>query len=347
MGINVLPPDINESFTDFSIVGENIRFGLSAVKNVGGGAVDSIITSRTSGGKFTSFHDFCDRVDLHRANKKVIESLIKCGAFDSLEKNRCRLMEGYEDIALSAQRRTRDRMNGQTSLFDDPEIADTTQPELPDVPEWDHDILLSYEKEMLGFYITGHPLLKYADRLSTIVDSDSLTLSAKQDGSTVSIAGVVNNIREVTTKKKDTMAYVTLEDLKGFITVIVFADLYRDNISLIHSEEPLYIKGRLDIGDEGGKVVATDIATVEDAMKAPFSSVHFMINAEKSNKDTVETLKAILEIRSGKYPGYIHLLSSNGAETILSLGEGSEVEISEEIKNEADEILGLGATRFM
>ncbi|MDD5724315.1 MAG: DNA polymerase III subunit alpha, partial [Syntrophales bacterium] len=347
MGINVLPPDINESSTDFSVVGENIRFGLSAVKNVGGGAVDSIIISRTSGGKFTSFHDFCDRVDLHRANKKVIESLIKCGAFDSLEKNRCRLMEGYEDIALSAQRKNRDRMNGQTSLFDDPEIADTTQPDLPDVPEWDHDILLSYEKEMLGFYITGHPLLKYANRLSTIVDGDSQTLPLKQDGSTVSVAGVVSNIREVTTKKKDTMAYLTLQDLKGFINVIVFSDLYRDNISLVHSEEPLCIKGRLDIGDEGGKIVATDITTVEEAVKTPFTSVHFMIDTEKSNDDTVETLKAIFERRSGKYQGYIHLLSSNGAEAILSLGAGSGVEISEEIKKEVDEILGPGATRFM
>ncbi|MCK4535249.1 MAG: DNA polymerase III subunit alpha, partial [Syntrophobacterales bacterium] len=141
MGINVLPPDINESFTDFSVVGDNIRFGLSAVKNVGSGAVDSIILARTSEGRFASFHDFCDRVDMHKINKKVIESFIKCGVFDSLEKNRCRLMEGYEDIALVAQKRNRDRMNGQTSLFDQSGIVDTTQPHLPDVPEWDHDVL--------------------------------------------------------------------------------------------------------------------------------------------------------------------------------------------------------------
>jgi DNA polymerase-3 subunit alpha len=347
MGINVLPPDINESFTDFSVVGGHIRFGLSAVKNVGTGAVDSIITLRESDGKFTSFHDFCNRVDLHKINRKVIESLIKCGAFDSLEKNRCRLMEGYEDIALAAQRRNRDRMNGQTSLFDQPEITDTTMPSLPDVPEWDHDILLSYEKEMLGFYITGHPLLKYADKLGTIVDSDSLTLATKQDGSTVSIAGVVSNVREVTTKRKDTMAYVTIEDLKGFIVIIVFADLYRDSIALIHSEEPLYIKGRLDVSDEGTKIVASMVTTVEEAVKTPFSSVHFMVDTERSNDNTVETLKAIIERRKGNYPGYIHLLSSHNAETILSLGDRSRVEISEEIRKEADEILGPGATCFM
>jgi len=347
MGISVLPPDINESFTDFSVVGDNIRFGLSAVKNVGNGAVDSIILARTSEGRFTSFHNFCDRVDMHKINKKVIESLIKCGAFDSLEGNRCSLMEGYEDIALVAQKRNKDQMSGQTSLFDQSGIEDTTQPHLPDVPEWDHDILLSYEKEMLGFYITGHPLLKYADSLNTIVDSGSQTLSGKQDGSTVAVAGVVSNVKETTTKKKDTMAYVTIEDLKGFITVVVFAELYRDTMFIINSEEPLYIKGRLDIGDEGAKVVASEITTVEEAIKTPFSSVHFMIDTEKSDSETVESLKAILDRRRGNNAGYIHLQSPNSAETIISLGEGSKVEISEEIKKEADELLGPGATRFM
>ncbi len=347
MGISVLPPDINESFTDFSVIGDNIRFGLSAVKNVGEGAVESIIDSRASDGRFASFHDFCDRVDLHRVNKKVLESLIKCGAFDSLEKNRCRLMEGYEDVVTAAQRRNKDRMNGQTSLFDQPEVIDTVRHELPDVPEWDHDILLSYEKEMLGFYITGHPLLKYADLLNAVVDTNSVTLSKKQDGSMVSVAGVVSNIREVTTKKKDTMAYLTIEDLNGFITVIVFADLYCDNFPLIHSEVPLYVKGRLDVGDEGGKIVATEITNIEDAMKTPFSSVHFIVDTEKFNGDTLQSLKKVLNEKKGKYPGYIHLLISNGAETILSLGEGLKIDISEEVRTEADGILGPGATRFI
>ncbi|MEA2014217.1 MAG: DNA polymerase III subunit alpha, partial [Thermodesulfobacteriota bacterium] len=350
MGIEVLPPDINESFTDFSVVGNTIRFGLSAVKNVGNGAVDSIIVARTSEGKFTSFHDFCDRVDMHKINKKVVESLIKCGAFDSLEKNRCRLMEGYDDIALAAQRKNRDRMSGQTSLFDQSGIEDTTLVSLlPDVPGWEYDIRLSYEKEMLGYYITGHPLLKYEKSLNTIVNSNSLTLSGKQDRSTVSVAGVVSNIREVTTKKKDTMAYVTIEDLKGFVTVVVFAELYRNSMFIINSEEPLYIKGRLDIGDEGegAKIVASEITTVEEAMKTPFSSVHFMIDAEESDRKLLEALKVILDRQKGKGSAYIHLQFLNSTETIISLGEGSRIEISENLKKEADELLGPGATRFM
>jgi len=143
------------------------------------------------------------------------------------------------------------------------------------------------------------------------------------------------------------MAYVTIEDLKGFITIVVFAELYRDTMFIINSEEPLYIKGRLDIGDEGSKIVASEITTVEEAMKTPFSSVHFMIDTEKSDGETVEALKAMLDRRRGNSPGYIHLQSSNSAETIISLGESSKVEISEDIKKEADELLGPGATRFM
>ena len=347
MDIPVLPPDINESFTDFSVVGGNIRFGLSAVKNVGAGAVDSIIASRESDGRFSSFQDFCNRVDLHKINKKVIESLIKCGAFDSLEKNRCRLMEGYDDIATVAQRMHRDRMNGQGNLFDQPEMLDASLPDLPDVPEWDHDILLSYEKDMLGFYITGHPLLQFADRIETIVDGNSQTLMSKRDGTTVSVAGVVSNVREVTTKKKDKMAYVTIEDLKGFMTILVFAELYRNHMSLIHSEAPLHIKGRLDIGEEGAKIVASEINTVEDALKTPFSSVHFMLDADKSTGGTIEDLNDVIERRRGNYPVYIHLVSKSNAETILSLGDATRAEISEDIRSEGDKLLGPGATCFM
>jgi DNA polymerase-3 subunit alpha len=157
----------------------------------------------------------------------------------------------------------------------------------------------------------------------------------------------MSNVKETTTKRKDTMAYVTIEDLKGFITIVVFAELYRDAMFIINSEEPLYIKGRLDIGDEGSKIVASEITTVEEAMKTPFSSVHFIIDTEKSDGGTVEALKAILDKRRGNNAGYIHLQSSNSAETIISLGEGSKFEISEDIKKEVDELLGPGATRFM
>jgi len=175
------------------------------VKNVGVAAVESIIEVRQTGEKFASFFDFCDRVDLRRINKKVLESLIKCGAFDAMEKNRCRLMEGHERVVDIAQKRSRDRASGQFSLFDSADMDRLPEVELPDVSEWDKDTILSYEKETLGFYITGHPLLRFGSKLNLVADCDSETVLRKVDGSNVSLAGIVTNVREITTKRNDTI----------------------------------------------------------------------------------------------------------------------------------------------
>ena len=267
MGIDVLPPDINESDKDFSVSGNSIRFGLAAVKNVGVAAVESIIEVRHTGEKFATFYDFCDRVDLRKINKKVLESLIKCGAFDAMEKNRCRLMEGHERIIDISQKRSRDRASGQFSLFDSADMDRFPEVELPDVSEWDQDTILSYEKETLGFYITGHPLLRFGSKLNLVADCDSETLSRKDDGNNVSLAGIVTNVREITTKRKDTMAYLTLEDMKGVVSVIVFSDLYRNVFLPIRGEEPLLVKGKVDAGEDTVKIIASEITLLEEAIK--------------------------------------------------------------------------------
>ncbi len=347
MGINVLPPDINDSFRDFSVSGDNIRFGLAAVKNVGVGPVDSIIGVREEGEKFQSFYDFCNRVDLRKANKKVLESLIKCGAFDSLEKNRRRLMEGYERVVDIAQKRSRDLASGQFSLFGTEDIESDYAIELPDVPEWEQDQILANEKEMLGFYITGHPLLQFGDRLRMVIDCDSEAIMRRDDGSTVAMAGIVSNVRNVTTKRKDTMAYVTLEDMKGSSMAIVFSDLYRDAFSLINSDEPLLVKGTVDAGEESPKIIASEIIPLAEALKNPFTSVHFMVDVEKTNADDIERLKDILKRYKGKHKGYIHLISNNLTETVISLGNRLTIDISEDIRTEADNIFGSGTTKFL
>ena len=346
IGINVLPPDINESFRDFSVTSGDIRFGLAAVKNVGIGAVDSIIEARESEDKFHSFYDFCSKVDLRKINKKVLESLIKCGAFDSIEEGRRPLMEGFEQVVDFAQKRNSDREMGQLNLFDQSDIADGMESRLPDVPEWDHDELLSYEKETLGFYITGHPLLKFEDDLKLIVNATSENIGDKKDGSTVSIAGVVSNVREVSTKKKETMAYVTLEDMKGYITVIVFPELYRNSLSIISSDDPLFIRGRVDAGEEGAKVIASEVSTIEDATKTPVSSVHFIIDSQKSKKRDIGLLKDLLEGHRGDYKGFVHIRSASAAEAVVYLGDKFKLDASEDIKEKADNLLGNGATFF-
>ena len=208
MGINILPPDLNESQRDFTISGENIRFGLAAIKNVGLAAIDSIISVRQDA-KFTSFMDFLSRVDLRKVNKRVIESLIKCGAFDSLGYKRSQLMEHYEEAMDEAQRSQKEKLSNQSSFFDQFDTSSSSGENglksyeiADDVPEWDQKKILSIEREALGFYITGHPLLRFADRLKFVTSANSGNLNTKNDKETVTIAGIVSGISEKKTRTK-------------------------------------------------------------------------------------------------------------------------------------------------
>jgi DNA polymerase-3 subunit alpha len=351
MGINVLPPDINESQSDFSITGEHIRFGLAAVKNVGIGAIDSIISVREKEGKFASFDDFCNRVDLRKINKRMIESVIKCGVFDSLGYRRSQLMKYHEGIVDTAQRRQKEKSSGQTSFFDQMEsekfahLNIMQECALSDIAEWDHRELLAHEKETLGFYITGHPLLRFVEKLDTLANVDTASINDKKDRDTVAFGGVVSNIREVTTKKKEVMAYVTIEDLRGSVTVICFADLYSKAFGLVHSEEPVLIKGAIDAGEEGIKVIASEIIPLGDAVEQPYDVVHFSVDVSKSSATDIESLHKLLTNHKGKCDGFIRIVNGN-SEVIVYLGRDFQLELTDKLKEETDRLLGAGATSF-
>ena len=351
MGLNVLPPDINESLSDFSVVGEHIRFGLAAVKNVGVGAIESIITVREKDGRFLSIVDFCERVDPRKINKRVIESLIKCGAFDSTGHKRCQLMACYDNIMEKAQRLQRERSSGQSNFLEQFETSGSALSSgsvdfvPPDVPEWDHNELLKNEKETIGFYITGHPLSHFSDRLGLIVNADSSTLSRKTDRETVVLAGIVSNIREVTTRRKETMAYVTLEDLKGSISVIFFPDIYRTAYELLHGEEPLLLKGALDIAEDSNKVIATELTLLSSAAERSHHAVYFTIDVKKSSAEDIATLGKQLKQYPGKCDGFIRLLEET-SETVIYLGEDVKLDPCLLLKREVDFILGAGASKF-
>jgi len=352
MGINVLPPDINESMRDFSVSGDHIRFGLAAVKNVGESAVDSIIESRTKDGRFRTFYDFCTRVDLRKINKRVVESLIKCGAFDLMKYRRRPLMEGYEKIIEMTARGQRAGDRDQVHLFDAPDEDPGRRDEklegdlIPRVAEWDHQELLLHEKETLGFYITGHPLLGYADKLYKIVDCDTETILERKDRESISFAGIVSNLREVTTKRKEIMAHVTIEDMKGSVGTIAFADVYRNYMDLLKSEAPLYLRGNLDVGEESTKVILTEVKLLSEVLDMPYNSVHFYVDAAVKGSGDIESLRRILGKHSGRFDGYLHIILPDRSETVIYLGDGLRLNISEGIKKDADDILGLGSTKF-
>jgi len=352
MGINVLPPDINESMSDFSVIGEHIRFGLAAVKNVGVGAIESIISVRQTGGRFSSLWDFCDRVDQRKVNKRVIESLIKCGAFDSTGSRRRQLMACFEEIMEQAQKRQRERSSGQVNFLEQFAVRgseqrpETDDPLLPDLPEWDHKELLANEKETIGFYITGHPLSRFSERLGMIVNADSSTIPSKSDRETVTVAGVVSNIRTATTKRKETMAYVTLEDLKGSISVIFFADVYRSAYDLLHGDEPLLIRGTLDIAEDSVKIIAAEATPLASAAEKGFNTAYFIVDVNKSSAEDIELLYSSLKQFPGSQDGFIRLQEER-CETVIYLGEDMKLDLSLPLKREAERILGAGSAQFI
>jgi DNA polymerase-3 subunit alpha len=350
MGINVLPPDINESQKDFSISGENIRFGLAAVKNVGEAAIESIIAMRRKE-KFSSFMDFLSRVDLRKVNKRVIESLIKCGSFDSLGYYRRQLMECCEAAMEEAQRKQKQLLSNQSSIFDDLDNAGSSQENsagsyrIPDLPEWDRKELLSIEKETLGFYITGHPLYGYADKLKLVTNTDSSTLSTKRDKDTITIAGVISSLAERPTRRKDIMCNVVLEDLQGSVNIIFWSDTYKKYYDLLHEDEPVVIAGTIDVGDESLKIIAQEVIPLAKALENPYKQIRFMVDADKVSTDNIISLCNAVKKYHGKYDSYIHIVNGK-SETIVYLGEQLRLDINDKLKREADSILGEGATTY-
>jgi DNA polymerase-3 subunit alpha len=356
MGINILPPDINESQKDFSVAGDNIRFGLAAVKNVGEAAIESIIAMGKEA-KFTSFMDFLSRVDLRKVNKRVIESLIKCGSFDTLGYYRRQLMESLDSAMDEAQRKQKELLSNQSSFFDD---LDNSAPSgqngsgsyrIPDLPEWDRKELLAIEKETLGFYISGHPLHGFADKLRFVTNSDTSTLKSKRDKDTITIAGVVSSLTERLTKKKDVMCNIVLEDLQGSIDIIFWPDVYKKFYEILHADEPIVLQGTIDVqstgenGDENFKLIAQDVTALAKALENPYKQVRFMVDADKITPEGITSLNEAIKKYRGKYESYIHIVNGK-SETIVNLGDAGRIDICERLKRETDGILGEGATVY-
>jgi DNA polymerase III subunit alpha len=318
MGIAVEPPDINVSDANFTPHGSAIRFGLAAVKNVGHNAIESIVAARkaladksvrpTQEGKFKSLYEFCEKVDLRLLNKRVLESLIKSGAMDSLGR-RAQLMAVLDKAMDHAAKAQRDSENGQHGLFGvfQQEEAHAPEDRLPDIPDWDEHTRLTNEKEILGFFITGHPLEKYREKLEDLRALSTAELGAMKSSTgkdeNLCTAGIITNLRVLKSKKGDFYAQAALEDLSGSIEMLVFPEAFRKLGEKIKSfaEVPVLVRGGVRI-EEGAnpKLTVNDISSLEEAKVPLPRSLRIRIPLEKASESTVDDLHLLFSQRKGE-----------------------------------------------
>jgi DNA polymerase III subunit alpha len=354
MGINILPPDVNESRWDFTVFeahnreniepGSNIgsiRFGLAAVKNVGISAIEAMIEAREAKGSYTSMADFCKKVDQRRVNRRVIEALIKCGAFDFSGARRAQMMEGIDMMMDQAAKHQEQESVGQFSIFDS--MTDQKDPELPNVPEWKESQLLAHEKESMGFYISGHPLAAFQNDIKRYATATTETLESIPDGKEITICGIIAGLKQKVTKKGDKMAILNLEDLSGTVETVVFPDLYKTAHHLLLTDTPLIIAGQLDKSEQGNKIKAMRIHLLSDIKKKGTTRMDIKLSATGLTQDDLLKVKDILLRYQGSIPVYLRLQNPTRKDSLISVGRDIRVNPNEQLINEIESILGAGA----
>jgi DNA polymerase-3 subunit alpha len=340
MGLEVQPPDVNVSAVQFSVAGGTIRFGLAAIKNVGEAAMESILRTRKADGPFQSLEDFCTRVDLRLVNRRVIESLIKAGAFDSLGLTRAHLLAATDAALESGQRQQRERAEGQGSFFDlIPEAAPAARHETTDVvPEWDADQRLAFEKEVLGFYVSGHPLARFRDAAVLKGATVSGDLASRPTGSRVWLFGHVVALKETSTKSGNRMAFVTLEDTEGTIEVTIFPEPFKATAEALRSREPLWIRGRIDDGDKGRGVLAEEVRMLEAVLgerggvatsAGEPNALRVRVAPGADPRATVAAVREICAGHRGRVPLFIHVVLPS--EEVVVRARGVLVDASAEL----------------
>ena len=354
--IEVLAPDVNESRADFTPIGDKVRFGLAAVKNVGEKAVEVILESRSKDGPFSSLFDFCRRVDMTAVNRRVIESLIKCGAFDATQVSRARMIGALDDAMKAGQSHQRDESSHQIDIFamlgTPAKGASKPGDVYPQVTEWTSQETLAFEKEALGFYITGHPLDKFDRVLNRITSGTISVLKEKAQPGEIKMGGVVSALKLRNTKKGDRYANFNLEDKTGFIEVITWPDTYKRSAELLGADDPIFVKGRLEVGEERMQVIANEVVLLAEAAKNQKNGhangksngngekIHLYVRESEVSADELVRLRDTLLDYPGPATVYLHMLASANGETIIELPEQVRIASSQELTATVERLFG-------
>jgi len=339
MHINVMVPGVNVSERDFLAHDHRIVFGLSAVRNVGEGVVDLIVAEREASGDFEDFFDFIDRVDIQVLNKRTVESMIKAGAFDDLGHSRRGLLEVAYVVVDATLERRRAEEAGQYSLFGggDADVSDISR-EIPD-HEWDKRVRLAFEKEMLGLYISDHPLLGIETLLSALTDTEIPALWDKEDRSQATIGGVIGSLNRRYTRKGEPMVYFSVEGLQGNVEAVAFPRTVAEHGPMIREDAVVVLRGRVDHRGDDVKFIVQSISEPDlDADR----SVRVRVPASMLSPTVVEQLKGVLQNHPGTAPVFLHMSGGTG-EKVLRLGPDHRVDPRSALFAELQELFGPSA----
>ena len=344
MGISILQPDLNESYADFTVVEDSIRFGLAAVKNVGLKAVESLIEEREQNGPYRSLIDFCRRVDGGKVNRRVMEGLIQCGALDFTGLNRATLFASLDDVMRSCgSQQDPNQLNMFATLGGDGE-AGFGHLDLQEQPEWDERERLRREKEALGFYITGHPLERFKDEVSRHATCAIQDLPGLEDRSAVKVAGVVTTLKIKRTKRGDKMATLVLEDRSGSISVVVFPDVFNSHASLLAGETPVMVSGTAEVNENAAKVLAQEIVSLETIRQQSIRAIEVDLPEECVSRDTLESLRDVFDRYHGECRVLFRVSTDNGKAYLVSANAHYRVFPCDEMIEEIETITGRKVT---
>ena len=345
-GIEVLPPDVNESGKNFQVVRGAIRFGLVAIKNVGEGAIEHVVAARERGGKFENLFDFCRRVDLKQVNRKTLESLIQAGAFDSLSGHRAQYLENLDRAVSYGQAIQESSMNGQSSLFDAMAQGGQTvrYPPMVNAEQWSELDRLMREKAVLGFFVSGHPLMKYERELREFTNIHLGHLSGFKTGSTVRAGGIITSVKKKIDKRNNTMAFVTIEDFSGKADCIVFSDPYAKYQQLLRLDAMVLVVGKGEANGDSLKILVNEVHPIQTVREKFIKSIVLSINLKSLNEASITDLRLLMEENKGTCPCYFSVRDEDSTRMFQSTRY--TVEPSDKFLEQVSRVLGPQSVQF-
>ncbi|HEY5494950.1 MAG TPA: DNA polymerase III subunit alpha [Candidatus Anoxymicrobiaceae bacterium] len=343
IGLDVRPPDINVSESDFTPEDDYVLFGLSAVRNVGSAVVEQIVASRDEGGPFQSFKDFCVRVPVGVLNKKTLESLIKAGAFDSLDGDRSYLLSIYDHVVATAQRRKREREEGQGTLFgggdDTEQIDEVAHIEVVDIPKKQR---LAFEKEMLGVYVSDHPLSEHRELIAGHADMEVSQISPDMDKALLTLGGIITKLEKKYNKAGKAWAAFVLEDFSGSIEALVFSNKYEKFLDVLATDAIVLVKGRLDLRENTRKILADEVRPLPRGSMRPDCLV-LSLDSDRFTEEMVSHIKEVLMQHTGEVPVQLRLTENGGEAHLVRLGDLYAVDTTGDLIARLKSLLGESA----